>query len=305
MRSLSAADIARLLPMPDAIAVAAEAFAAISRGTGRYPQRTHFPLADGDALVMPGYDGAAYLGTKIVVVRQAAGEGPGTTACYLLLTAADAQPVLLCDGTALTALRTAAASGLATRRLAREDATVLALFGAGGQAAEQMAAMFAVRPIGEVRVVSRNAERANRFIARMRERFPAAQIDRSDARAALAGAGIVVTATNSSTPVFDGAWVEPGTHVNAIGSYRPEMRELDAALLRRARVIVDQREAAVAEAGELIDAIAQGVLTRDSLVELGEIAEGARQSASEITVFKTVGHAALDLHSAVALLGRT
>jgi ornithine cyclodeaminase len=220
------------------------------------------------------------------------------------MTASDAQPVLLCDGTALTALRTGAASGLATRRLARKDARVVALFGVGIQAGEQLRAVASTRLVDEVRVVSRDATRAGNFIQRMREALGDVRIARSSAEEAVRNADIVITATNSTTPVFDASWVRPGTHVNAIGSFRPEMRELDSALFRRARVFVDQREAALCEAGELIDAVNRGIVEPERLREIGVAPEFARESDDEITVFKTVGHAALDLFTAAALLER-
>jgi alanine dehydrogenase len=306
MHIVSAAEIARLLPMPDAIAVVSKAFAAISRRDGQFPKRMHLPLRDGDALVMPGYDGANYLGTKIVTVRSPQDGEPGTKAAYVLFDVRDVRPVMFCDGTALTALRTGAATGLATRRLARADAHTLALFGVGGQAAEQLAAVLAARSIKTILVVGRDAARVERFVYRMRERFPSGpsiEIGPSP-EVAVRSAQVIVTATSSRTPVFDGSWVAPGTHVNAIGSFRPEMRELDTTLLRRARIVVDEREAALAESGELIRAVEEGCTRRSDLVELGEIGDGAARADDEITVFKTVGHAALDLFTAVALLGR-
>ena len=290
--------------MDDAIRVVAHAFDAITRGEGLYPQRLHLPLRGGDALVMPGYDGRSYLGTKIVTVHDSHATKPGTTACYLLLDAGDGEPLLLCDGTALTALRTGAASGLATRRLGRANAATLALFGTGGQAAEQLAGVSAVRPIEDVRVVGRDQERAQHFVSGMRRRFPRVRIECSNPQSAIDGAQVIVTATNSSTPVFDGRWVEPGTHVNAIGSFLPSMREFDLTLSRRARFVVDQRAAVLAESGEVIEAVAEGILVPDDITELGAIGDGTRRSDDEITVFKTVGHAALDLFTAVALLDR-
>ena len=306
MRTLSAADVARLLPMRDAIDVVASGFAAISRHEGRYPPRMHLPLADGDALVMPGYDGHAYLGAKIATIHPANRDRgkPGTRATYLLIDAVDGEPRLLCDGTALTALRTGAASGLATRRLAREEANALALFGAGTQAAAQLEAMLCVRPITDVRVVGRNAERTDRFVAEMRHRFAGVRIERTNATVALAGAQVVVTATNSTTPVLAARDVAFGAHVNAIGSFRPQMQELDPALFRRARLIVDQRDAVLCEAGEVMAAIALGFVAGDAIAELGATPEGARSSDDDITVFKMVGHAALDLFAAAALLAR-
>jgi len=138
----------------------------------------------------------------------------------------------------------------------------------------------------------------------MRIRHPDARIVRASAETALSGAQIVVTATNSPKPVFDERRVEPGTHVNAIGSFRPDMREIDPALLKRARLFVDQRKAALAESGEIIEGIANSYLNPLEITELGEIGEAARTDRDEITVFKTVGHAALDLFTAVELLRR-
>jgi alanine dehydrogenase len=306
MLTLSAADIARLLPMREAIDVVADAFGAISRGEGEYPARMHLSIGHGDALVMPGYDGRAHFGVKVATIHAAnAAEGkPGTRASYLLIDASDGEPRLLCDGTALTALRTGAASGLATRRLARTDACTLALFGVGSQATAQLEAMFAVRPISKVRIVSRDADRADRFIAAVRARHPDASIARGDAETAMTGAQIIVTATSSSTPVLEERRVDRGTHVNAIGSFRADMRELDPALFRRARLFVDQRDAALAEAGEIIEAIFRNYLRPDDIVELGETGENARPDRDAITVFKMVGHAALDLFTAVELLRR-
>jgi len=306
MHTLTAADIARLLPMRDAIDVVADAFVAISRGDGEYPPRMHMSIAHGDALVMPGYDGRGHFGVKIATIHPGnVAEGkPGTRASYVLIDANDGEARLLCDGTALTALRTGAASGLATRRLARTDATTLALFGVGSQAAAQLDAVCSVRPIRDIRVVSRHAERAERFIAAMRKRYPDATIERANAETALSGAQVIVTATNSPTPVVDARRVDHGAHLNAIGSFRPDMREFDPALLSRARLFVDQRAAALEESGEIIEAVTKGYITPDDLVELGAVTEGARTSVDEITVFKTVGQAALDLFTAVELLRR-
>lgn len=290
--------------MRDAVDVLADAFRAISRREGQYPARMHVAIAGGDALVMPGYDGRAHFGVKIATIHPGnlvAGK-PGTRASYLLLDARDGEPLLLCDGTALTALRTGAASGLATHRLARAEATKLALFGVGSQACAQLDAIFAVRAIADVRVVSRDPKRAESFISNARSRYAQARIERSDAETAVAHADIVVTATNSQVPVLQSAWVKPGTHINAIGSFRPDMRELDPVLLRRARLVVDDRTSALVESGEIIEALQSGHIDASSIVELGEIGGDARKADDEITVFKTVGHAALDLFAAVRLL---
>jgi ornithine cyclodeaminase len=290
--------------MRDAIDVLAGAFRAISRREGEYPSRMHIGIAGGDALVMPGYDGRANFGVKVATIHPGnlAQGKPGTRASYLLIDAQNGEPLLLCDGTALTALRTGAASGLATRRLARTDASSLALFGVGSQAEAQLDAMFAVRPISEVRVVARDPERAERFVSSARSRYPHARVERSDAAFAVSRADIVVTATNSSLPVLESKWIQPGTHVNAIGAFRPDMRELDPALLRRGRLVVDARSSALVESGEIIEALRNGYIDAGNIAELGEIGEDERRSDDAITVFKTVGHAALDLFAAVRLM---
>ncbi|HLX29041.1 MAG TPA: ornithine cyclodeaminase [Casimicrobiaceae bacterium] len=303
---LSASDVGRLLPMREAIDVATHALAAIAHGEGTYPPRMHLALARGDALVMPGYDSRVCLGVKIATIHPGnlAQGKPGTRATYVLIDADDGEPRLVCDGSALTALRTGAASAVATRRLARTNADTLAIFGAGSQANAQVEAMFAVRPIDAVRVVTRHVDHAERFVASLRDRHPQARIERCDRIAALAGAHIVVTATNSREPVFDATRVEAGTHVNAIGSFRPDMCEVDPALFLRARVFVEQRRSALAESGEIVEAIARKYVVADDMTEIGGVGEHARTSAEEITVFKTVGHAALDLFTAVELLRR-
>jgi len=306
IRTLSAADVERLLPMADAIDVAADALRAISARDGDYPARMHVPLARGDALVMPGYDGRRHFGVKVVTVHpeNAALAKPGTRASYLLVDADDGEPRLWCDGTALTALRTGAACGVATRRFAAPDARVLAIFGAGGQARTQVESACAARRITDVHVVSRDAGRADAFVASLRARLPQVRIDRANAEDAVARAQVIVTATTASRPVVMADWVRPGSHVNAIGSYTPDMCELDPALLARATLYVDQRAAALAGAGEILAAIGMGLIDGDALVELGEVGEDVPRMKEEITVFKTVGHAALDLFTAVELLRR-
>jgi ornithine cyclodeaminase/alanine dehydrogenase-like protein (mu-crystallin family) len=306
IRTLGAADIEQLLPMADAIDVAADAFRAISAREGEYPSRMHVAMAHGDALVMPGYDGQRHFGVKVVTVHpgNAARGKPGTRASYLLIDADDGEPRLLCDGTALTALRTGAASGLATRRLAAPDAGVLTIVGAGAQARAQVEAVCAVRKITDIHVVSRDAGRANAFIASLRARFPDLRIDRAMPEDAAPRAQVIVTATSSSNPVLMADWVRPGTHINAIGSYTPGMCELDPAVLAHARIFVDQRAAALAAAGEILAAIRMGLITSEALRELGETNDTARRTKEEVTVFKSVGHAALDLFTAAELLRR-
>lgn len=285
--------------MGEAIAVMRDAFVAVSAGRADAPLRTPLETDGGVALFMPAHlPDTGALGAKVVSVFEGnARHGlPAVNALMLMLDATTGLPRLVCDGTHLTALRTGAASGLATEMLARDDAAVVTLFGAGAQARTQLEAVRAVRPIREIRIVSRTAASAERLAAELDGVDVALPGDRS---AALRGADVVIAATTSATPVFDGAAIEPGAHVNGIGSYTPEMQEVDAALLERATVVVDAREAALAEAGDLLVPIRDGRFdAADVHAELGEIVSGARpgrRSTEEITFFKSVGVAAQDV----------
>jgi ornithine cyclodeaminase len=278
MRILTASDVAVAITMPEAIAAMRVAFRQISSGEAVVPSRLATPTDYGVTLSMPAYLPGEALSVKVVSVNPGNAEYglAAIQGAVLVLDHRTGAPLALIEGRALTALRTGAASGLATDLLARRDSSVLTIFGTGAQSAQQIAAVRAVRDIGEVRVVKRNENPAR----------------------ALEGADIVVTATNSATPVFDGALLSPGTHINAIGSYRPDMRELDEDTVRRAKLVVDSREAARAEAGEL-----QGEVRIHA--ELGEILLGrreARTSGDELTVLKSVGNAAQDAAIARAIL---
>src|SRR5690606_8302775 len=204
-------------------------------------------------------------------------------------------------------LRTGAASGVSSQVLARPDSRVLAVIGAGAQAPFQVDAVLAVRPIEEVRLYSRTRSRAEALAAQVRQRRPDLRVVVTDsAGAAVREADIICTATNAVEPVLADADVKPGTHVSAVGSFTPAMRELPADLLARAgRVYVDQREAALEEAGEVIHALQAGVLAEDALIELGAVLAGeaeGRRDPEEVTVFKSSGLAAQDLYAAARAL---
>jgi ornithine cyclodeaminase/alanine dehydrogenase-like protein (mu-crystallin family) len=208
------------------------------------------------------------------------------------------------DAAALNARRTAAVAGFATRALARTGASVLALFGVGSLAEPQIEAIGAVRQLTDIRVVASRAEHAERFAARLRKR--GLPVRAANARTALAGADIVVTATTSPEPVFDDGDLEPGTHINAMGAYQPDRRELPSRTVRRARLAVETRESAWSSAGELLLARAEGEIGDDHVVaDLREPAAFAtvRRDDAEVTIFKSLGHAAFDL-AAVRVLSR-
>lgn len=305
-RILSRADVRDSMDMPAAIEAVRSAFVALSAGRADVPLRTAVEADGGSALVMPAHvPEAGGLGAKVVAVFEgnAARGLPTTNALVLALDAATGMPRAVIEGTYLTALRTGAASGLATDLLARPESTVVAIFGAGAQARTQLEAVRAVRRIGQVRIVSRTKESARRLADELRNvdvRLP------DGPAAAVRGADVVIAATTSHTPVFDGRAVEPGTHVNGIGSYTPDMQEVDAALVRRSTIVVDSREGALAEAGDLLIPIHDGVVTTDDIhAELGEIATGARPGRrlpEEVTFFKSVGNAAQDIAVVARLL---
>lgn len=308
MRILSAADVAAATDMKTAIETMREAFVALWKGEAEAPLRAALETPDGVHLFMPGQirtSGSA--GAKVVSVF------PGNTrrglpaihAVVLVVDPGTGRPLCLMDGTWMTALRTGAAGGLAAEVLAREDASRVTLFGAGVQARTQLEAVRQVRPIDEVRIVSLERSSSQRLADELSGIRSVVVEDPSEA---IRGADIVITATDSHTPVFDGGLVEPGTHVTAIGSFTPEMREVDTTLVQRARVIVDQREAALAEAGDLIGPIEDGDVDETVIAaELGQVVSGdapGRTSADEITFFKSVGNAVQDMAMATKVLAR-
>lgn len=300
---VDAAALSELLPMGSAVDALEAAF-----GDGSIPEaplRSHVETEAGTLLVMPatGRQGA---GVKVVTVTP---DNPGRDlplihGLYVLFAPRTQLARVAIDGAALTALRTGAVSGLATRYLAREDAARLVLFGAGVQARAHLEAMRAVRPVERVTVVSRTAARAEALADLARAMHLEAAAGDPDA---VAEADLVCTCTTSPTPVFDGARLAPGTHVNAVGAYTPEARELDEETIRRARVVVETREAAMAEAGDVLIPMSTGAIDASHVVaDLAEVVGGAsvRSSAQDVTVFKSVGVAFEDLVIAGAVADR-
>jgi alanine dehydrogenase len=193
----------------------------------------------------------------------------------------------------LTGLRTGAASGVAAKYLAREDASSLGIVGAGVQAWFQAEALCAIRPIATVKIFSRDKNRAEAFAIRLRKTFPVDAVAVEHARDAVRNSDLVTTATTASAPVIQGGWLEPGTHVSGIGANTPTKRELDVSCFERARVVADSKEQVLQESGDLRDAVETGRVTSDVVyAELGELAAGlqhGRSSVEEITIFKSIG----------------
>jgi len=282
------------------------AYRDVAAGRDRSPLRSRVPLATGDLLLMPGVrEGGAGASVKLVTVMpgNAARGLPTIHAAVVWFDAASGEPLALLDGTTLTAMRTGAASGVATRLLARPDARVLTIFGVGAQAAWQVRAVVAARPIEELRVFARTATSREAFAGLMRDELgPSVRVVAAeDAERATRGADVICCATTSSHPIFAADWVAPGTHVNGVGSYRLGMVEVPPELFGRASLVaVDSRSAALEEAGDLVAALEAGLLGRDDVVEIGTVDGGwaAMRDPAAITVFKSVGLAIQDLAAA-------
>lgn len=307
MLAIDGATARSLLPMDLCIDLMADALAGLARGEAANPLRTVVPVpaAMPSALAsMPAVlaDPLA-IGVKIISVFPGNhGQGIESHQGFVLLFEGEhGSPVALIDAIAITAVRTAAVSGLATRLLARQDAGDLAILGSGTQARSHLEAMHAVRPLRRIRAWSPHAERLHAFV----EDAMTAGIEvkpMEDAQAAVEGADIVCTVTAASEPVLEGEWLAPGAHVNAVGSSLPANRELDSEAVRRARLFVDRRESTRSEAGDYLIPLREGVIGEDHIVaEIGEIAAGmaeGRRAPDEITLFKSLGLAIEDLAAA-------
>lgn len=302
--------------MTEAIDIVEEAFVQLSAGQAIVPARTPIPVAPhgGTILFMPAYLTVSdALGVKIVSVfpgNLALGR-PTIAAVVVVNDAATGEPRAVLDGAYLTALRTGAASGVATRWLARPESETVAIFGAGVQGRTQLEAVCTVRPIRRAWVFDVDPESARRFASEMGQRggrIPADIRVASSPTEAARQADVLCAATTSRTPVVADADLKPGVHINGIGSFTPEMREIEEATVRRARVVVDSREAAWAEAGELIIPRQKGLIAEsDVYAELGEIAAGrkeGRADVAQVTFFKAVGNAVQDVSVASHVLKR-
>ena len=303
-------DLRAALAPAELVDVLADAFRAHAEGRTRVPPRTAVPVtADGLLLLMPAAlglhgDAGSALGAKLVTyyARNRERGHPTLYASYVLLDATSGQPLALLEGTSLTGLRTGATSALAARYLARGDTRRVTCFGAGVQAGFQLRCLAATLPLERVTVVGRDPARARAFAAAMGAELGIAVETAADARRAVGEADLVTCATTSATPVVAGAALRPGTHVDAVGAFRPDTREVDTETVRRARVVVDTYAGALEEAGDLLIPLAEGALTRAHVAaELAELVTGRRAGrtrADEITLFKSVGFALEDAAAA-------
>ncbi|MEU4608273.1 ornithine cyclodeaminase family protein [Kribbella sp. NPDC023972] len=296
MSVLSAEDVRRAVPMSTAIDAVRDAFRELAAGNFVLPARQIF--GDGRVLVMSAYHSPT--GTAVVkTIGIALDQVPAIRATVVWTGSGDQ---LVADGTSITALRTGAVVGVATDLLAPADATRLTLIGTGAQAPDQVRAVLAVRRVAAVTVTGRSADRAAALIKSLADEFPDVKFTASTSiDEAIADADIVCCATSSSTPLFEADALPDRVHVNAIGAFRPTMRELPRNLLATAStVMVDQREAALEESGEITDAVTSGALSTDDLLELGPALSHPPTPAGR-TVFKSVGIGPQDWAIAAAL----
>ena len=311
MHILNAQDVRRVLPMNQAIEAMKNAYGSLSDGTAVVPLRTRIAIPNSEALslFMPAFvssqDGNA-LAVKVVSLFPT---NPPRGLAYiqaavLVFDSETGQAIALLEGSTLTAIRTGAASGAAIDLLAREDSKVVAIFGAGAQGRTQLEGACTARNIETVYICDSNAEKAKTFADEMKGKgtIPNDLRVASSATEAIENADIICTATTSRKPVFKDKDVKRGTHISAVGSYTPEMQEVPAETLQRAKIFVDSRSASLEEAGDLIQPMRAGLFDESHICgELGEVVAGkisVRGSAEEITYFKSVGIAVQDAMAA-------
>jgi ornithine cyclodeaminase len=308
MLILNEAEVAQLLPMPECISAMEQAFSALARGEAHQPLRTIFrpPEVRGVLAMMPTFRAgpSPLFGLKAICVF------PGNAAIgkdahqggVMLFAGETGELLAIVNASAITAIRTAAVSALATRMLSREDAGDLAIVGAGVQARSHLVAMSCVRPLRRVRIAARSVANAKSFANEMQAQCGARIEPVETVEAAVRGADIIVTATTSRDPVLQREWISPGAHINAIGTFSPKAREVDTATIAAATLFVDRRESALNEAGDYLIAAQEGAIGPAHIcADLGEVLTGVhpgRTSPEEITLFKSLGLAIEDLAAA-------
>jgi len=308
MLILNHAQVEQLLPMSECISAMEQAFAALAGGQAQQPLRTIFkpPEVKGVLAMMPTFSASPspMFGLKAICVF------PGNAAIgkdahqggVMLFDGETGEMLAVVNASAITAIRTAAVSALATRLLSREDAGDLAIIGAGVQARSHLNAVNCVRPLRRVRIAARNFENAKHFANEMQSQCAAVIETVASAEAAVSGADIIVTATTSRDPVLQHEWISPGAHINAIGTFSPKAREVDTNTIAAARLFVDRRESALNEAGDYLIAAQEGAIGPEHIrADLGEVLTGVhpgRTSPEELTMFKSLGLAIEDLAAA-------
>ena len=305
MRMVSAEEVASAMPWQALIDRIGEAF----RDGVEAPPRHHHSIMrpDGEAtlLLMPAWQPAGYIGVKMVnVFPQNAAHGlPAIAGIYLLSEGEHGRPLACLDGSELTRRRTAAASALAARALAREDSATLLIVGTGKLAPMLIEAHAAVRPLERILVWGRNPDKAAALAGEYADRFATESV--SDLAAAAGSADIISCATLSEEPLIRGEWLQPGVHLDLVGAFKPGMRETDGACLTRSEVFVDTHAGARGEAGDILQAVNEGVFSLDDIrADLHELLRGekpGRSGAEAITLFKSVGASLEDLAAATVV----
>ena len=306
-RILTERDVHKILRMDECMDVMADALKTTSRGDAVNPLRSMLKLPDGSGLLgmMPAYLGAPRnVGIKVVTVTPGnhGTEYDAHQGAVLLFETEHGRLLAVIDATSITAIRTAAVSGVATRLLATKGASTLAILGSGVQAWTHLAAMLEARNLTAVRVWSPTRSNAERLAKRGTDKF-GVEIEVSDsAQAAVTGADIICTTTSAREPILCGEWIGAGTHVNAVGACLRAFRELDTQAVAGARLFVDRRESALNESGDILIPIDEGAIDEDHILgEIGDVLLGrceGRRSEEEITVFKSLGIGVEDLGAA-------
>ncbi len=303
MRVISAQEIAGALAWPALIERIAATFRQGVEAPPRHHHAMHRPDGEATMLIMPAWETAGYIGMKMVnVFPQNASAGlPAISGLYILCEGLHGTPLACLDGSALTSWRTAAASALAARELARQDASSLLVVGTGKLAPRLIEAHAAVRPVRKVRIWGRNADKSAALARRFRDRFDCEAV--TDLESAVQAADIISCATLSTEPLIRGEWLQPGSHLDLVGAFRSTMRETDGQCLTRSEVFVDTYAGAMGEAGDILHAINEGAFRQtDIRAELAELLQGARAGRTNndaITLFKSVGASLEDLAAAI------
>lgn len=305
-------EISQILTITEAIQAVEDGFSSFYRKKVLMPQRMvmKVPRNDGNLLLMPVFvsNSPSSLSVKVLTVYPDNPRSlnlPAIQGLVILFDPEGGSPLAIIDGAALTAIRTGAAGGVAAKYLARKDSRTLTLFGVGAQGETQLEAACAVLPIRKVYVIKNEDPREPRFQEKMSQKLGIDLVLTRDVELAIRESDLIITATNSRTPLFKGEWLKPGAHITAIGSYKPDFRELDTETIKRSKVFVDSLEACREEAGDLIIPVQEGAITWDSIFgEIGQVTSGdlpGRQSEEEITLFKSVGLAFQDAVTASAV----
>ena len=306
---IGAAEVRELLSLAECVPAMERAMRAVSTGGFDAPPRLVSSIEGGHFFTMPGaMAGGPVFGAKLVSLLPGNAERgmPAVQGLVVLFDQQTGSPLALLDGGAVTCLRTAAVSALATRELAREDSRSHGVFGAGALAEQHIRSVAAVRDIRETLVWARNPARARAFATRMAAEtgLSVSPASREDA----AACDVVTLVTNAPEPVLQGRWLAAGCHLNLVGAHRPDQREADSDAVASAALYVDTRSGALEEAGDILIPIAEGRMGEEAIVgELGQLLEGAvpgRKGVEQRTAYKSLGHVAQDLYAAECIYRR-